>query len=238
MSNSKSLLSVLVIVLVVVIVGGGAYWYFTQSANTPSAVTVATTSPTTTPAPAATTVSTNHSTAQTASASFHPIASGTLLASQPTTSRSSDFFSRIKFAYYYDGSSIFYVEHEMAHSLPMADPATFIDLPSATDAEGYALDKNYVYYLGVVIPNADPMTFQDLIEGDYALDAHAAYWDGSVIPGADIATFTEAPGYYSKASDKNHVYCWGNPYPLGTATGTDCADVALPSQPLQPLSTL
>lgn len=109
-------------------------------------------------------------------------------------------------SYAKDKNSIY---HSCGEILEDADKITFINL-----GDGYAKDKNKVWYLAGIIEEADTKTFQAL-EGNYAKDKNHAYFDGSIIKNADAASFAvvkekvpeEDKGneiFYAK--DKNNVY--------------------------------
>ena len=99
------------------------------------------------------------------------------------------------------------VYHSCGKILVSADVSTFSDLK-----DGYAKDKNKVWYLADIISGADVATFQSLGEG-YTKDRARAYFAGSVIEKADAGTFIvvkeniTADEYGSVyAKDKNNVY--------------------------------
>lgn len=109
-------------------------------------------------------------------------------------------------SYARDKNSIY---HSCGEILENADKATFVNL-----GDGYAKDKNNVWYLAGIIEEADAKTFKSL-EGNYAKDKNHAYFDGSIIENADAASFTvvkekvpeEDKGneiFYAK--DKNNIY--------------------------------
>ena len=221
-SIARGFSSIILILLIILILGGVYYFYLKHSsASIPASQVVS---------------STTSNTNVQVTTTFHPLSKGVLLSSQKPVSRSDDF-TRVRFRYFFDGSSIFYAQGGVVHILPTADPKTFMVLTSAFDSDVYALDKNVVYYQGVVIPNSDPATFQVVIGGEYGVDSHAVYWDGTVIVGADVRTFTDAAGSYSEADDKNHIYCFGNPYPRPEKiNGTECENVSPNPSRLKPLA--
>ncbi|MFA6315339.1 MAG: DKNYY domain-containing protein [Candidatus Paceibacterota bacterium] len=97
-----------------------------------------------------------------------------------------------------------------------ADPESFKEM-----ANGYALDKNNVYFKSKIVPSADPVNFEkvsDQAERDeycgfsYWKDTHGVYLKGSLIQSADPNTFKVIQyqgrhcniGQYSV--DKDHVF--------------------------------
>lgn len=97
-------------------------------------------------------------------ASFNPAAQGRYVSAtsdyDPTSTLNLGIFSRVKFMYFHHGSDVWYVEHGTPHQMPGADYATFLILSgSPTEVDPWALDKNHVYYLGQIVPNANPLTF-------------------------------------------------------------------------------
>ncbi len=71
----------------------------------------------------------------------------------------------------------------------------------------YAIDKNNVYYFGIEIENADPISFVAKYLG-YAHDKNAVYYLGILMPCADPSTLTVTQ-YVVK--DKNYMYLNWNP---------------------------
>ncbi|KAA1242780.1 DKNYY domain-containing protein [Aquimarina sp. RZ0] len=78
----------------------------------------------------------------------------------------------------------------------------------------YATDKNYAYFQGKIIPNADVKTFY-LIESDapyqtYAIDKNKVYYSGKKLKDADPTTFklntNKTSSNYYDAKDKNYTY--------------------------------
>lgn len=154
---------------------------------------------------------------------FASIAPGTALGATADVNPSSTDFSRIRIGYFHNGSAVFYVVHGVVHDLPSADLQTFETLTgSITDTEPYALDKNHVYYTGKAIVGANPLTFHVLNGFSYAVDEHGAYWQGTAIPNADAKTFVagNVQTDLTAATDKNHLYCSGQAYPLSSSTCT------------------
>lgn len=149
---------------------------------------------------------------------FRPVAPGV----EPyEMSRNSDF-SMVRFQYNRDATSVYYVEHGVVYDLPGADLSTFEILTgSIFETNPYAVDKNNVYYLGAVIPGADPSTFHVINGGDYAVDNHAAYWEGNTISGVDLTTFSVDSSEFTQAQDNSYLYCGGTSYPLGNT----CANI-------------
>lgn len=110
-------------------------------------------------------------------------------------------------SYSKDKSNVYYSCGEVLNN---ADVTSFTDLK-----DGYAKDKNKVWYLADVIDVADAITFQSIGEG-YARDKTHVYFVGDFIENVDVATFTLVKGdvdineYGSVyAKDKNYVYSGG-----------------------------
>ena len=148
---------------------------------------------------------------------FAPIAEGRRLQEvEYKGSIDQDALLRIKFAYSRKESAVSYIAHGKQYDLPEADLSTFIILSgSIFETEPFAIDKNNVYYLGKVIPGADPSTFRVFGGGSYSADARGAYWEGAPIPEADVATFVvvDNDASLTLAKDKNYNYCSGIAYP-------------------------
>ncbi|MBI2451241.1 MAG: DKNYY domain-containing protein [Parcubacteria group bacterium] len=106
-----------------------------------------------------------------------------------------DFISYAK-----DKNAIYYLCGEI---LKDADKITFAYLQ-----DGYAKDKNKVWYYADIISEADVSTFQSL-GNRYAKDKLRVYFDGIILEEADISTFINVgdDGHgFIYAKDKNHVY--------------------------------
>lgn len=91
-----------------------------------------------------------------------------------------------------------------------ADPSSFeVIQPSehvpAWRAEVFAFDSRAVYFLGKVIPNADPASYV-LLSTAYAKDKNHVWLGTSVIQGADAATF-QVLNYSSGCSLRQNPYC-------------------------------
>lgn len=76
----------------------------------------------------------------------------------------------------------------------------------ALDKEnGYAKDKNTVYYFGQKVEGANAKTFEVISDGEYSKDDKNVYASGEIIKGADPKTFREfSETSYSR--DKNNLY--------------------------------
>lgn len=148
------------------------------------------------------------------SSSFHPIAP----AAYPTEMSKNMDYSMVKFQYNRDATSVYYVSRGVVHDLPSADLPTFEVLTgSILEYAPSAIDKNHAYYLGTIIPGADPQTFRVLNGHSYSADDHTVFWQGRAIAGADPTTFVAETGATDyEATDKNNLYCGGFPYPLGS----------------------
>ena len=83
-----------------------------------------------------------------------------------------------------------------------ADANSFIALDKEN---GYAKDKNSVYYFGQKVEGANPKTFEVISDGEYSKDDKNVYASGEVIKGADPKTFREFPET-SYSRDKNNLY--------------------------------
>lgn len=70
--------------------------------------------------------------------------------------------------------------------------------------EKYATDKNSVFYVGQIIKNADPESFEVLNNG-YSKDINNIFLDATTVIFADSKTFEQLEFPYSK--DKNSVFC-------------------------------
>ncbi len=68
----------------------------------------------------------------------------------------------------------------------------------------YARDKNSVFFVGQIIKNADPQSFE-LLENGYAKDRDNVFLDTETVIFADPATFVQLEFPYSK--DARHVFC-------------------------------
>ena len=90
------------------------------------------------------------------------------------------------------------VYHSCGEILEDADTLTFTALE-----DGYAKDKNNVWYLADIISTADTATLQSL-GGGYAKDKLRVYFAGFVVQEADVATFSIVKEQVAK--DKNYVY--------------------------------
>lgn len=103
-----------------------------------------------------------------------------------------------------------------------ADPASFTVLSKNTEALGsiytndfpYAKDKNYVYFSGEIMADADPSTFE-LLSSEYSLFAYAkdknrVYYFGKALTSADLSTFTIISSSGEYAKDKDNVYYSGD----------------------------
>jgi hypothetical protein len=89
---------------------------------------------------------------------------------------------------------------ELCEKIPTADKRTFTPLGFK-----YAKDKNYVYFDGEIIPEADPSSFKAYGESDsFGNDIHSVYYHSSHIPNADSSTWQYVRGVYSK--DAHHVF--------------------------------
>ena len=70
--------------------------------------------------------------------------------------------------------------------------------------ENYAKDKNSVFYIGRIIKNADPKSFEVLNNG-YSKDLNNVFLDNETIIFADPKSFEQLEFPYSK--DKNNIFC-------------------------------
>lgn len=83
-----------------------------------------------------------------------------------------------------------------------ADANSFIALDKEN---GYAKDKNTVYYFGQKVEGANVKTFEVISDGEYSKDDKNVYASGEIIKGADSKTFREFPET-SYSRDKNNLY--------------------------------
>ncbi len=77
---------------------------------------------------------------------------------------------------------------------------------------GYEKDATHVYYMGSIIPGADPNSFVvfDSINEAYGKDANNVYFGTSTVQGADAATFSAFDIY---GTDTRAVYLEGKVIP-------------------------
>lgn len=83
-----------------------------------------------------------------------------------------------------------------------ADSNSFIALDKEN---GYAKDKNSVYYFGQKVEGGNAKTFEVISDGEYSKDDKNVYASGEIIKGADPKTFREFPET-SYSRDKNNLY--------------------------------
>lgn len=121
-----------------------------------------------------------------------------------------------------------------------ADVGSFEILQDYSSYEGYAKDKNHVYYRAnnsfSIVDEADPATFEALPYG-LAKDEHNVYLSYSygstfnpivvAVNGAEIKTFQMLSDYYAK--DKNHVYYTAVYGKVGVIVGADSETFKLSS---------
>ena len=72
------------------------------------------------------------------------------------------------------------------------------------DNEKYARDKNSVFYIGQIIKDANPATFEILRNG-YSKDANNVFLDAEIVIFADPTTFEQLEFPYSK--DYKSIFC-------------------------------
>ena len=97
--------------------------------------------------------------------------------------------------------------------IPDADPNTFEVLPiKGTQAGTFApiesewsRDATHVYFLGSLLPDADPETFSAL-SGRFGKDVSHVYCMERLVPGADPATFVASTTDAWSGQDKHHKY--------------------------------
>ena len=102
---------------------------------------------------------------------------------------------------YYSYKNSIYVleEHNYLKKLDDANAASFRVLSGA-----FAKDTKHVFYGGVRIQQADPVTFKVLDDTPFAKDKLYAFFQYHVIPNVDIDTFTALNSTYAK--DSKHIY--------------------------------
>lgn len=88
-----------------------------------------------------------------------------------------------------------------------ADPQTFKIIQN--DRAGFAADKNYIFYNGSLLKNADRASFEYI--GYYAKDINHVYVHEDKLEGADSETFEflDKVNPYLFAKDKNRLYFQG-----------------------------
>lgn len=113
-------------------------------------------------------------------------------------------------------SKVYFDNSEIA----LADITTFILI----DKHDYAKDKNYVYYKGTILENADPKTFirlttdrtrvnrndYHIVSYGYCKDKNNVFFNNKIIEEADSESFQERA--YGYAEDKNYIYYRGKIY--------------------------
>lgn len=100
--------------------------------------------------------------------------------------------------YLKDDKNVFFNDEKILS----ADANSFIALDKEN---GYAKDKNSVYYFGQKVEGANSKTFEVISDGEYSKDDKNVYASGEVIKGADPETFREfLETSYSR--DKNNLY--------------------------------
>ncbi|MBR1474298.1 MAG: DKNYY domain-containing protein [Muribaculaceae bacterium] len=77
-----------------------------------------------------------------------------------------------------------------------------VDLPTfKVKSQLHAVDKNHVYYLGQLLPQADPATYDADWKGFYSRDKSHIWFLGELVEDADYETFTVDND--NEAHDKN-----------------------------------
>ena len=110
------------------------------------------------------------------------------------------FFSSVRNPYKeVNGQMVYQVPLGRASPLAGSDPASFKQIGSGNHAK----DKNQVYYQDLILPKADPTTFEE-IDSLFSKDKNQVYLGNKVIEGADPNTFTILGSLYSK--DIKNVY--------------------------------
>lgn len=116
--------------------------------------------------------------------------------------------------YQVEGNVVYYTSNQnlFGNWVPNRKQLEGVDVKTFTTLDSYlrAKDATHVYYEGVAIPGADPITFR-VSDTRYSGDASRTYYDGKVVEGAkgqDATTHLEGLDG-SKARDKNHVYSNG-----------------------------
>ncbi|BBM52608.1 hypothetical protein JMUB3935_1587 [Leptotrichia trevisanii] len=97
-----------------------------------------------------------------------------------------------------DDKNVFYDSDKILN----ADVNSFVVLDKEN---GYAKDKNLVYYFGKKIEGANPKTFEIISDGMYSKDDKNVYATVDIIKGADPQTFRRIPET-NYARDKNTLY--------------------------------
>ncbi len=100
--------------------------------------------------------------------------------------------------YLKDDKNVFFNDEKILD----ADANSFIALDKEN---GYAKDKNSVYYFGQKVEGANAKTFEVISDGEYSKDDKNVYASGEIIKGADPETFREFPET-SYSRDKNNLY--------------------------------
>ena len=105
--------------------------------------------------------------------------------------------------YQKEGGHVYFVS-ETKEQVPTADPANMmvvagllgLEKGGAKDSVAhyyYAKDDQYVYYMGTIVPGADPRTFRPIENGpwshSYGADALHVFYQSEMLPNADPKTF-------------------------------------------------
>jgi hypothetical protein len=112
-------------------------------------------------------------------------------------------------AVYRLGNGPDYAPYKMLYKIEGADSETF-KVISESD-ESYLADKNFVYFYGSKLENADVNTFE-LLDFGYAKDKNSVYFSGdsTKMEGVEAESFQVLNEYYTK--DKNAVYFGAGDY--------------------------
>ncbi len=71
--------------------------------------------------------------------------------------------------------------------------------------DAYSRDASHIFYFNVLIPKADPATFE-ILESPYAKDSTLVFWQENVIPGADPLTFRVLNANFECSADAKFAY--------------------------------
>ena len=134
---------------------------------------------------------------------FRPIPGDFLKNYGPTNMKTLNDERGFKYAYVEDGTAVYFVSGS-AVKMSNADLDTFQVLRSNLEAYPFALDKQNVYFMGQLIPGADPKTFESF-STVFSKDANHVFYSNSTVRSADAQTFQEVDMLIHK--DKNHVFC-------------------------------
>ena len=70
---------------------------------------------------------------------------------------------------------------------------------------GYAKDMNHVFYMGHLVPNADPFFFKT-IDFDYAEDNHRVYLHGQILPTDNASSFVPPSNSGTPIAPSSSIY--------------------------------